>query len=109
MWLGSASLAGHDRHLIKQWFEQAPIQLTRVEIVLEEPYPQYAEQMVNAEPQRYRKWGSTSFLLIAGSRNLLQKKTSLQNDAHEDTLSYKLSWVIDGGLWPEFKRERVFL
>ena len=54
--------------------------------------PQYAEQMVNAEPQQYRKWGSISLLLIAGSRNPLQKKTSLQNDAHEDTLSYKLSW-----------------
>jgi hypothetical protein len=54
--------------------------------------------MVNAEPQQYRKWGSISFLLIAGSRNPLQKKTSLQNDAHEDTLSYKLSWELDGGL-----------
>ena len=98
MWLGSASPAGHDRNLIKQWFEQAPIQLARVVIVLEGPYPQYAEQMVNAEPQQYRKWGSISFLLIAGSRNPLQKKTSLQNDAHEDTLSYKLSWELDGGL-----------
>jgi hypothetical protein len=109
MWLGSASLAGHDRHLIKQWFEQAPIQLARVVIALEEPYPQYAEQMVNAEPQRYRKWGSTSFLLIAGSRNLLQKKTSLQTDAHDGTLSYKLSWGIDGGLEPKFKSGLVFL
>ena len=98
MWLGSASPAGHDRNLIKQWFEQAPIQLARVVIVLEGPYPQYAEQMVNAEPQQYRKWGSISLLLIAGSRNPLQKKTSLQNDAHEDTLSYKLSWKLDGGL-----------
>lgn len=109
MSLGSASPADRDRNWIKQWFEQAPIQLTRVEIVLEEPYPQYAEQMVNAEPQRYRKWGSTSFLLIAGSRNLLQKKTSLQTDAHDGTLSYKLSWKIDGGLEPKFKSGLVFL